>query len=96
MGKSKRKYTKEFKIETVRLLENGEKSGPEIERDFGIGRGQIYRWRAKLLSEGIRAFPGNGNVRDEEHARLLKENALLREEREILRKALAIFSRAKR
>jgi transposase-like protein len=60
MGERK-KYTREFKEEAVRLLETSGKNGHEIERDLGIGTGQIYRWRAQLAQEasgsGIRAFP---------------------------------------
>ena len=91
------KYTREFKEGAVRLLETSGKNGHEIERDLGIGSGQIYRWRAQLSQEasgsGIRAFPGNGKPRDEELAELRRENKNLREERDILRKAVAIFSR---
>ena len=56
----------------------------------------VYRWRRQLKAEGVRAFPGNGNPRDEELARLRKEVRELREERDILRKAGAIFSRTRR
>jgi transposase-like protein len=97
MAEKRRVYTREFKVEAVRMLESGEKNGHEIERDLGIGSGQIYRWRMQLAQEaagsGIRAFPGNGKPRDQELADLLKENKNLREERDILRKAVAIFSR---
>jgi transposase len=99
MEERRNKYTREFKIEAVRLLNTSGKSGHEIEADLGIGYGGIYRWRKQLEaegSEGIRAFPGNGRPRDEELAQLRKENAILREERDILRKAVAIFSRPKR
>lgn len=97
MGETRRKYTKEFKIDAVRLLEQGIKSGSEIERDLGIGKGQIYRWRAQLnATDGTRAFPGNGNPRDEELARLRRELKQVTEERDILRKAVAIFSRPKK
>ena len=91
----RKKYTREFKVEAVRLLETSGKNGLQIEKDLGIGSGQIYRWRKQLAAEGggIRAFPGTGKPRDEELARLKKENALLREERDILRKAVAIFSK---
>ena len=97
MSESRRQYTREFKIEAVRMLNSG-KSGRDIEEDLGIGKGVVYRWRRQLEDEGdgIRAFPGNGNPRDEELARLKRENAILREERDILRKAAAIFSRVKR
>ena len=84
MGERKR-YTREFKVQAVRLLETSGKNGHEIEKDLGIGSGQVYRWRKQLAAEGggIRAFPGTGNPRDEELARLKKENAVLREERDI-------------
>ena len=80
------------------MLESSGKSGREIEEDLGIGKGMIYRWRAQLLAEGngIRAFPGNGKPRDEELAQLRRELAVVKEEREILRKAVAIFSRPKK
>jgi len=94
----RRMYTREFKAEAVQLLETSGKNGQEIERDLGIGNGQIYRWRKQLMAEegGLRAFPGTGKPRDEEVARLKRENAVLREERDILRKAVAIFSRPQR
>ena len=96
MGDKRKRYTKEFKLEAIRLLESGTKPGHEIERDLGIGKGQIYRWRQQLSQDGARAFPGNGKSRDEELAALRKENKELREERDILRKATAIFSRLQR
>ena len=98
MAEKRRTYTREFKIEAVRLLESSGKSGGEIEDDLGIGRGQVYRWRRQLAEENgsIRAFPGTGNARDEEFVQLKRENTILREERDILRKAVAIFSRPKR
>ena len=92
MADTRKKYSKEFKIQAVRMLEEGEKSGHEIEVELGIGAGQVYRWRKQLQADGEQAFPGNGKARDEELARLRKENRDLREERDILRKAVAIFS----
>ena len=98
MAEKRRKYSREFKSEAVQLLNTSGKSGHEIETDLGIGRGQIYRWRRELEEEreGLRAFPGNGKARDEELARLRKELAIVKEERDILRKAVAIFSKPKR
>ncbi len=80
-------------MEAIRLLESGTKQGHQIERDLGIGKGQIYRWRKQLSRDGDRAFPGNERSHDEELAALRKENKELREARDILRKATAIFSR---
>jgi transposase len=99
MGESRRIYTREFKEDAVRLLEGGTQTGYQIEEDLGIGRGVLYRWRREMRQEhekGIRAFPGNGNPRDEELVRLRKDLAEVTEERDILRKAVAIFSRTKR
>jgi len=99
MAETRRNYTREFKEDAVRLAETGGKTAREIETDLGIGQGAIYRWRRQLRGEqeaGVRAFPGNGNPRDIELAELRKENAEIREERDILRKALAIFSKVKR
>ena len=96
MEETRRKYTREFKIETVRLLEHSSKSAREIEADLGIGAGAIYRWKRELGEENLRAFPGNGNPRDEELFRLRKELAEVQEERDILRKAVAIFSKPKK
>jgi len=96
-GKTNRKkYSKEFKREAVRRLMTGESSGHQLEQELGIGSGQVYRWRKELEASGEQAFPGNGNPRDEELARLRKENASLREDREILRKVVAIFSKPSR
>ena len=98
MAEKRNTYTREFKLEAVRQLETSGKPGHEIEKDLGIGSGQIYRWRVQLAQEGsgLKAFPGNGKPRDEELAALRKENKDLREERDILRKAVAIFSRPQR
>ena len=94
----RKKYTREFKVEAVQLLNTSGKSGHAIEADLGIGSGSIYRWRKELEADGVqgmRAFPGKGRARDEELARLRKELAEVKEERDILRKAVAIFSKTK-
>lgn len=96
MSETRRKYTKEFKVEAVRLFETSSKSGREIEQDLGIGRGVLYRWKRELQDENIRAFPGHGNPRDEELYRLRKELREVTEERDILRKAVSIFSKPKK
>ena len=96
MGETRKVYDRQFKIDAVRLLEQGIKGGSEIERDLGIGKGQIYRWRAQVQTSGTTAFPGNGKARDEELARLRRELRQVSEERDILRKAVAIFSKPKK
>jgi len=96
MGDKRKRYTKEFKLEAVRMLEAGDRTSKQIEKDLGIGSGQVYKWRREFEASGERAFPGNGTPRDEELMRLRKENASLREDREILRKVVAMFSKPPR
>lgn len=95
MGMKRRKYSREFKIEAVRMFEESDKTASEISRQLGISRNLLYRWRKQLIAEGDEAFPGLGQPRsgDEELHRLRRENARLREERDILKKAVAFFSR---
>lgn len=92
MADKRKVYSREYKIQAVELLNTSGKPGHQIEAEMGIGKGVIYRWRRQLEEEGSLAFPGNGNDRDKELAQLRRENVELREEREILRKAIAIFS----
>ncbi len=96
MADKRKVYSREFKEHAVELLNTSDKSGNQIEAELGIGNGVIYRWRRQLQEQGVLAFPGNGNDRDKEVAELRRENAELREEREILRKAIAIFSDRRR
>jgi transposase len=94
MTKRRRTYTKEFKIEAVRLLERSGKSQEAIADELGIGSTSLSRWKKKYGEKGEDAFPGRGNLTpDEERIRQLKrENRILRQEREILKKAITIFS----
>jgi transposase len=94
MSKPRRTYTREFKLEALQLLETSGKSAAQLERDLGIGSGCLSRWKREFSAEGEQAFPGHGRVTpEEEHIRQLeRENEILRQERDILKKAIAIFS----
>ncbi len=89
----RRKYDREFKREAVQLWEHSGRSMAEIARELGIAPKRLYRWKDELRTDEEGAFPGNGKPRDEEIARLRRENAELKMERDILKKALAIFSK---
>ncbi len=89
-------YTKEFKIEAVRLLESGKTPGSDIARQLGIRRNLLYKWQEQLSSKGDQAFKGSGRTTansDDKVSILEKENARLKEEVEILKKAAAYFAR---
>ena len=97
MKKNRRQYTREFKLEALRLLETSGKSAAQIEQDLGIGSGNLYRWTRKLAKDGEYAFPGHGLLTPEQEQirQLERENAILRQQRDILKKAVAIFSHPK-
>jgi len=92
---SRRKYDREFKLEAVRLVTQGGRPVVEVARDLGVHENLLYNWRQKYLDDTVHAFPGKGHLKpaDEEMRRLKKELTDVKEEREILKKALAIFSK---
>jgi transposase len=98
MTKTRRTYTREFKIETVRLLETSGKSATKLERELGIGAGCVSRWKREFAEEGENAFPGHGRLTPDQERihQLEQENETLRQERDILKKAVAIFSHPSR
>jgi len=92
---SRRKYDREFKLEAVRLVTQGGRPVVEVARDLGVHENLLYNWRQKYLDDTAHAFPGKGHLKpaDEEMRRLKKELTDVKEERDILKKALAIFSK---
>ena len=95
MGRVRRKFSREFKVEAVRLVTEKGHSLSSVARDLDLDPKLLRRWRAEHEQNGgENAFPGRGHLRGEgEQVRLLlRENERLREERDILKKALAIFS----
>lgn len=89
-------YTKEFKVEAVRLMREANKPASEIAMELGIRRNQLYKWAEQLERSGELAFKGRGRPRKEDQAELTtlrQENGRLREEVEILKKAAAYFAR---
>ena len=95
---TRRTYTREFKIEAVRLLHNSDKSIETMAETLGVSRSSLNRWRHEFGADPDQAFPGNGQrkERDEEVARLQKALREAQMENEILKKAVAIFTRSQR
>ncbi len=95
MKRVRRSFSREFKIEAVRLVKDQGLSIGQVSRDLDLDRAMLRRWIRQFTSEPEQAFPGKGRVRpdEEELRRVQRENRDLREERDILKKALAIFSK---
>lgn len=96
--KKYRTYAEAFKLEALELLKRGEKSAGEIERDLGITPGLLVKWRARYQAiqkgdQEVRLGPSDLEGAKAEIRRLQRELAAVEEEREILKKALNIFSR---
>ncbi len=90
---TRKPYARDFKIEAVKLVTERGLPRTQVARDLGLDVSTLRRWIAEFEADGARAFPGQGHPRDEEVARLRRENDLLRQERDILKKAVGIFSR---
>ena len=89
-------HTREFKLEALKLWKDSEKPAAEIARQLGIKRGLLYRWKQQLETKKDRAFRGSGRPKADqmsEVARLRKELAEVKEERDILKKAAAYFAK---
>jgi len=91
----RREYTREFKESAIELYRSSNgKTRKEVAEGLGISPENLRRWlreSEESKTSERKAFPGRGNPRDEEVARLKKEVADLRETNEILKKAMAFF-----
>lgn len=91
---NRQKYDKEFKANAVKLhLETG-KSIYDVEEELGIVHGNMNKWVKQYKEKGSDSFPGNGcaSGKDLEIQRLKREVKILKEERDILKKSIGIFS----
>ena len=96
MAKKKyKRYSKEFKLEAVRLAEESSKPVQVVARELGLRANQIYKWKEQLESKKEEAFPGSGRQSgpEAEIARLRRELEVAKEEAEILKKAAAYFAK---
>lgn len=95
MGNKRRSFSKEFKLEAVRLIIDGGYSIAQVARDLGVRGTVLGRWKRAYEQDQQKAFPGKGQLKpeDEELRRLRREVVRLRMERDILKKAAVIFSR---
>jgi transposase len=84
----RQRFSKEFKLEAVRLLELGQKPAAQLALELGVRRNQLYKWKEQLAGKGETAFRGAGRKpaqQEGEVARLKRELAKVTEERDILK-----------
>jgi len=100
MAKNQRKYTDEFRIEAVHLLEKSGQSVSEVAGHLGINEKALYRWRqkygtgSKTDQNPSKNKQASTSIENEaELKRLRRENEILRQERDVLKKAISIVSR---
>jgi transposase len=91
-------YSREYKIEAIRLCSEGTRSVAEVAADLGLNPELPYRWRRAFGKSGITSFPGNGNINsaNEELRRLQRDLKRVTEERDFLQKATAFFAKESR
>jgi transposase len=91
----RRKFSREFKVEAVRLVRERGVSVAQASRDIAVHENILRKWVKELGADPKQAFPGNGQMKPEqlEIDRLRREVAKLKAERDILKKAAAYFAR---
>ena len=89
----RRSYSREFKVQAVKMVVEQGLSVSEVARDLGVNPSVVRNWKDKLTAEGDQAFPVNGRLssEQEEIRRLREEVRQLRMERDILKKATVFF-----
>lgn len=92
----RQRFSREFKLEAVRLLEQGGKPATQLAMELGIQRNRLYKWQKELGAKGETAFRGAGRKsvsQQSEVERLKAELKKVTEERDILKKAAAYFAK---
>jgi len=94
MAGSRKVYTPEFKLQAVKMIIEQKLSVAEVARRLDVGENLLRAWRKAFEEHGDAAFPGHGTPTpaDDELRRLRAENARLRAERDLLKKAAAYFA----
>ena len=95
MGKPRRLFTREFKVDAIKLVTEQGRSYAETAHNLGIAENPLRKWKKALDTQGGQAFPGKGDLPtlEEELRRLRAENKRLQMERDILKNATAFFAK---
>ena len=94
MGIKRRHFDRQFKLEAIRLIAERGQSVGQVARDLGVRPDMLRRWQQQVAADPEQAFPGVGRPKetDREVLELRRQLQRVTEEREILKKVLAIFS----
>ena len=87
----KRRFDRDFKVSAVKMITEGGHKVTEVARSLGIDPNQLYLWKKKFGAQGDKAFPGKGHLT--ELAALRRQLREVEMERDILKKAVGIFSK---
>ena len=98
MARQRRQYSSDFKLEAVKMVVGQGHSVTEVAERLGIQRSLLQNWKKHFEEDGPQAFPGHGYLKpvDQEVRELRRELTRVRQERDILKKALAYFAKEKR
>lgn len=91
----RKKFTKQFKLEAVRVMDRGDTSPADLARQLGVRRNQLYKWQRELRLKGDQAFPGKRGSASKgltELEQLRRRITVLEEENDILKKAESYFT----
>ena len=89
----RRRFSEEFKREAVDLANQPGVTKSQVGRELGVNPNLLTRWSRQLREASPKPFPGHGHPRDEEMARLKRELARVKKERDFLKEAAAYFAR---
>ena len=87
----KKRFDRDFKLSAVKMVTEGGHRSAEVARSLGIHPNQLYNWKQKFSNQGDKAFPGKGHLT--ELAALQRKLREVEMERDILKKAVGIFSK---
>ena len=90
-GVKKKRFDRDFKISAVKMVTQEGHTAAEVARSLGIHVNQLYNWKRKYSDDGEKAFPGKGHLT--EISALRKQLREVEMERDILKKAVGIFSK---
>ena len=90
-GVKKKRFDRDFKISAVKMVTQEGHKASEVARSLGIHANQLYNWKRKFSDNGEKAFPGKGHLT--EISALRKQLREVEMERDILKKAVGIFSK---